>query len=249
MMVKPWLISVGAHLALFSLILLGVQFNSAAIEQIQAVAVEPVQATFIDAEAIAQRQEQQRKEQQRKEQQQQRKAEQIRQQRERERQQQQKVAEQKRQAEAERQRQQELAEQQQKRLEQQRQDEALAQQQENLEREKKQQREEQLAKQLAAEQAAQRQQEILSERDKYRALIKQRIEANLFVNDGFRGKRCRLNIRLAPGGLVLKVTVLEGDEQLCRAARTAISNSGDLPVSRNPDVFAELKNINLTVEQ
>ncbi|MET1218012.1 MAG: cell envelope integrity TolA C-terminal domain-containing protein, partial [Glaciecola sp.] len=36
---------------------------------------------------------------------------------------------------------------------------------------------------------------------------------------------------------------------LCRAAIAAVYKPSNLPVSRDPAVFAELKNINLTVEQ
>lgn len=105
---------------------------------------------------------------------------------------------------------------------------------------------------LAAEQAKIKkaeQQKVLSEKQRYAALIKATIQRNLITNDAFRGKSCRLNIRLGIGGVVLKVDVLSGDDALCRAAITAVYKPSNLPVSRDPAVFAELKNINLTVEQ
>lgn len=105
---------------------------------------------------------------------------------------------------------------------------------------------------LAAEQAELRkaeQQKVLTEKQRYAALIKATIQRNLITNDAFRGKNCRLNIRLGIGGVVLKVDVLSGDDALCRAAITAVYKPSNLPVSRDPVVFAELKNINLTVEQ
>lgn len=105
---------------------------------------------------------------------------------------------------------------------------------------------------LAAEQAEiqkAEQQKVLTEKQRYAALIKATIQRNLITNDAFRGKNCRLNIRLGIGGVVLKVDVLSGDDALCRAAITAVYKPSNLPVSRDPAVFAELKNINLTVEQ
>jgi colicin import membrane protein len=105
---------------------------------------------------------------------------------------------------------------------------------------------------LAAEQAELQkaeQQKVLTEKQRYAALIKATIQRNLITNDAFRGKNCRLNIRLGIGGVVLKVDVLSGDDALCRAAITAVYKPSNLPVSRDPVVFAELKNINLTVEQ
>lgn len=105
---------------------------------------------------------------------------------------------------------------------------------------------------LAAEQAViaeQQRQRVLTEKQRYSALIKATIQRNLIVNDAFRGKKCLLNIRLGIGGVVLKVDQLSGDEALCRAAIAAVYKPSNLPVSRDPAVFAELKNINLTVEQ
>ena len=105
---------------------------------------------------------------------------------------------------------------------------------------------------VAAEQAAfaqAEQQRVLSEKQRYAALIKATIQRNLLTNDAFRGKSCRLNIRLGIGGVVLKVEQLSGHDALCRAAIAAVYKPSNLPVSRDPAVFAELKNINLTVEQ
>ncbi|MBN7819091.1 cell envelope integrity protein TolA [Bowmanella yangjiangensis] len=111
--------------------------------------------------------------------------------------------------------------------------------------------ERQMQEQLQAEQAAQqrrRSQQVLTELQKYTALIKQTIQRNLIVDQSMKGKSCRLNIRLASNGLVTQVRVLNGDAILCRAAQTAVYKAETLPVSPEPDVYEKLRDINLTVE-
>ena len=116
----------------------------------------------------------------------------------------------------------------------------LAQQQEQLE---------EALRQEQAEIAAAQRKRVVSEKQRYSALIKATIQRNLIVNDAFKGKKCLLNIRLGIGGVVLKVNQLSGDDALCRAAINAVYKPTNLPVSRDPAVFAELRDINLTVEQ
>ena len=48
---------------------------------------------------------------------------------------------------------------------------------------------------------------------------------------------------------MLKVNQLSGDDALCRAAINAVYKPANLPVSRDPGVSAELRDINLTVER
>jgi colicin import membrane protein len=106
---------------------------------------------------------------------------------------------------------------------------------------------EQLAKEQAAQQARRRQQ-VLSEVERYQALIKQTIERNLFADDSFKGKVCRLNIKLATTGYVTSIRVLGGDAALCQAAESAVRRVEELPISDAPDVYQQLKDINLNVE-
>ena len=88
----------------------------------------------------------------------------------------------------------------------------------------------------------------MSEVDKYRALIAQRIQQNLLLDQSYRGKECRLNIKLAFNGLVTSVSSLGGDQQVCEAAVRAVRRADTLPVSKDRDVFEKLKDINLTVK-
>lgn len=132
-----------------------------------------------------------------------------------------------------------------------------AQRQEKLKREaeaqaKRDQQQRDLEEQLAQEQAeikAQETQRVMSEKQRYSVLIKSTIQRNLITNEAFKGKKCQLNIRLGIGGVVLKVDKIAGDEALCRAAISAVYKPSQLPVSRDPKVFAQLRDINLTVEQ
>ncbi|NVK56410.1 MAG: cell envelope integrity protein TolA [Alteromonadaceae bacterium] len=106
-----------------------------------------------------------------------------------------------------------------------------------------------MQEQLAQEQAAmqqQRRKQVLSEVDRYQIMIQQEIMK--YLNADFKGKSCRLNIRLATTGLVTKVTTIGGDPALCRAAQSAVLRPDRLPVSDDPAVYAELKDINLKVE-
>jgi colicin import membrane protein len=108
-----------------------------------------------------------------------------------------------------------------------------------------------LEEQLQAEQAVRQQKrnkQVLTEVQKYQALIKQTIQRNLIVDDSMKGKSCRLNIRLASNGLVTQVKELGGNTILCRAAKAAVFKSDTLPVSKEADVYQQLREINLTVE-
>ncbi len=107
-----------------------------------------------------------------------------------------------------------------------------------------------LQEQLAAEAAARskvRQQQVLSEVDKYTALITARIQQNLLTDEKMKGKQCKLNIRLAFNGLVTSVKSLGGDKLVCDAALRAVQRAETLPVSSDKEVFEKLKNIDLTV--
>lgn len=104
---------------------------------------------------------------------------------------------------------------------------------------------EQMAAEQAAREAAYRKQ-VLSEVDKFKALITQRIDQSIIKDQSMKGKSCKVNIRLAFNGLVTSVKILSGDSRVCQATEAGIYKAGKLPVSEDPTVFAELKNINIT---
>ncbi len=108
-----------------------------------------------------------------------------------------------------------------------------------------------LAEQMAAEMATRnkaRQQQVMSEIQRYSALITQSINRNMIKDRStMTAKSCKLSISLAPSGNVQFVTAGIGDKIVCDAAKTAIYKAGTLPVSKDPEVFKEMRKIAVTV--
>ncbi|MGB0895371.1 MAG: cell envelope integrity protein TolA [Parashewanella sp.] len=114
--------------------------------------------------------------------------------------------------------------------------------------ERKARQEKELAEALASEQAAlekTRNRQVLSEVQKYKALITQTIKRNLVESPTMQGKSCKVNIRLAKDGFVISNKVINGDVVVCRATKAAIAKAGRLPVSSDTNVYNQIKNINL----
>lgn len=109
-----------------------------------------------------------------------------------------------------------------------------------------------LAEQMAAEMATRnkaRQQQMMSEIQRYAALITNVIDQNM-INDRstMEGKSCKLLISLAPSGFVKQVRNVSGDAVVCEAARRAVYKAGTLPVSKDPEIFKEMSNIDVIVK-
>ena len=98
--------------------------------------------------------------------------------------------------------------------------------------------EEQMMEEAAAIDAA-KQEFVLTEVDKYNLLIRNKIKRN-WIAPEHKGS-CIFRINMAPGGLILGISVLSGDQQHCDTGRRAIRKSEPLPVSSDPDIFAVLK--------
>lgn len=112
-------------------------------------------------------------------------------------------------------------------------------------------REKQLAEQMAAEMATRnkaRKQQMMSEIQRFAALITSVIDQNM-INDRstMEGKSCKLLISLAPSGFVTQARVVDGDAVVCEAAKRAVYKAGTLPVSKDPEVFKEMRNIDVNV--
>ncbi|KJY83177.1 biopolymer transporter TolR [Vibrio galatheae] len=91
---------------------------------------------------------------------------------------------------------------------------------------------------------------VASETDRYGAIYTQLIQQNLLLEDSFRGKSCRVNLRLIPTGsdaIVGNLAVLDGDSRLCAATKRAVAQVNSFPLPKDPDVVNKLKDINLTV--
>lgn len=96
-----------------------------------------------------------------------------------------------------------------------------------------------------------RQKYIASELDRYGAIYKQMIQEKLLTEDSFRGKSCKINIRLVQTGsdaIVSKVTAIDGESAVCSAAKRAIAQVGNFPMPKEQDAADQLKNINLVVD-
>lgn len=99
----------------------------------------------------------------------------------------------------------------------------------------------------AAEAAAAQDQ---GEVDKYKALIIQAISQQwIMPEDLKKGLEAKLVVRVAPGGMVIDVKVVQssGDPVLDRSAQTAIYKASPLPVPQDNAVFDKFRTINLTV--
>jgi len=108
-----------------------------------------------------------------------------------------------------------------------------------------------LAEQMANEMATRnqaRQQQVMTEVQRYSALITQRISQYMITDRSTMAeKSCRLTITLASSGFVINVKVGKGDKVVCDAAKIAIAKAGTLPVSKDPEVFKEMREIAVTV--
>lgn len=91
---------------------------------------------------------------------------------------------------------------------------------------------------------------VANEAQRYGATYTQLIQQNLLLEDSFRGKSCRVNLRLIPTGadaILGNLSVLEGDSRLCAATKRAVSRVNSFPLPKDPDIVNKVKNINLTV--
>ncbi|UPQ87086.1 cell envelope integrity protein TolA [Vibrio sinaloensis] len=91
---------------------------------------------------------------------------------------------------------------------------------------------------------------VASEAERYGAIYTQLIQQNLLLEDAFRGKSCRVNLRLIPTGadaILGNLSVLDGDSRLCAATKRAVARVASFPLPKDPDVVNKVKNINLTV--
>ena len=102
---------------------------------------------------------------------------------------------------------------------------------------------------MAAEQAARERahsQQVLSEVNKFTALIDGAIKQSTLVDQSQKGKQCQFTIKLAMTGFVTKFIRHGGDPIVCNAVETAIYQQGKLPMSDDPLVYEELKSIKIT---
>lgn len=111
-----------------------------------------------------------------------------------------------------------------------------------------------MARQLAAEekslQSAAISQQVQCELDKFKSLIEQAIGQHWIVPDSSQQDiQCKLLIRLAPGGVVLNVSLVKssGDPALDRSAIAAVHKASPLPVPKDTNLFDKFRELSLTV--
>lgn len=104
----------------------------------------------------------------------------------------------------------------------------------------------------AEQNSSARSQFVMNEAQRYGAIYTQLIQQNLLIEDSFKSKQCKVNLRLIPtgtGAIVGNLSIIDGDSRLCAATKRAVAQVGTFPLPKDDlDVVNQLKNINLTVE-
>ena len=111
---------------------------------------------------------------------------------------------------------------------------------------RQQQLENEMQAQMEAELNAAKERQILSELQKYVALIKNKISRNWIVVN--QSGKCILEVKLAVGGLVIDVREIGGLPAICRSAKAAVYKSDPLPVSKDPQVFNKMRTLRLNLD-
>jgi len=100
--------------------------------------------------------------------------------------------------------------------------------------------EQQMAEEMAGRAQARRQQ-MMSEINRFSALINDTIQRNLITDrSSMEGKSCKLTISLTSSGFVTNVVIGQGDRIVCDAAQKAIYKAVELPVPKDPEIFKEM---------
>lgn len=110
--------------------------------------------------------------------------------------------------------------------------------------------EEQLAAMMAAEEQArkdaERQARALTETEKYKILIRQKVTRNWVRPPASeKGLKCTVRVKLVPGGEVLQVSVVKssGDEVFDRSVENAVFKAAPLPLPGDRDLFEYFRDI------
>ncbi|WP_413284172.1 cell envelope integrity protein TolA [Vibrio sp. MA40-2] len=101
-----------------------------------------------------------------------------------------------------------------------------------------------------AQNSSAKQQFVTSQLDRYGAIYKQLIQSKLLMDDSYRGRSCKVNLKLVPTGkdaMLNSFAVVSGDAQLCAATKSAVAQVNSFPLPTDQDIIDKLRNINLTV--
>lgn len=110
--------------------------------------------------------------------------------------------------------------------------------------------EEQLMQDELAEEAeeatrAARQGQLLTEKQRYIAMIVERVRQSWFTDDTMNGKECVIELKLASNGFVTSLSVVGGDSGVCNAAVNAINRVGRFPMPEDPELNAQFRELRL----
>ena len=118
--------------------------------------------------------------------------------------------------------------------------------QQELERQAEQQlMQDELAEEADEARRAARQGQLLTEKQRYVAMIVERVRQSWFTDDTMNGKECVISLSLASNGFVINMNVEGGDAGVCNAAVNAINRVGRFPMPEDPDLNAEFRQLKL----
>lgn len=116
---------------------------------------------------------------------------------------------------------------------------------EELERAAEEQLMDDLAEEAEEARRAIRQGQLLTEKQRYVAMIVERVRQSWFTDDTMNGKECIISLRLASNGFVTSLTIEGGDPGVCKAAENAINRVGRFPMPDDPELNAEFRQLRL----
>ncbi len=105
--------------------------------------------------------------------------------------------------------------------------------------------EDELADEADEARRAARQGQLLTEKQRYVAMIVERVRQSWFTDDTMNGKECVIELRLASNGFVTSLNVVGGDAGVCNAAVNAINRVGRFPMPEDPELNQEFRELKL----
>jgi colicin import membrane protein len=117
--------------------------------------------------------------------------------------------------------------------------------QQDLERQAEEQLMDEFAEEADEARRAARQGQMLTEKQRYVAMIVERVRQSWFTDDTMNGKECVISLRLASNGFVTSLTVEGGDAGVCNAAVSAINRVGRFPMPEDPELNDQFRVLKL----
>lgn len=105
--------------------------------------------------------------------------------------------------------------------------------------------EDELAEEADEARRAARQGQLLTEKQRYVAMIVERVRQSWFTDDTMNGKECVIELRLASNGFVTSLNVEGGDPGVCNAAVNAINRVGRFPMPEDPELNQQFRELRL----